>query len=171
VEVTDLNGCKAVSNTVHVSVLEPYNGEEICVVTNDPYTGKNLIAWERTKGKRTAYYNIYRETTAAGIYEKIGSLPFDSVSVFVDDNSNPKQRAYRYRISAVDSCNNESELSKPHKTLHLTVNAGVGGQINLIWSHYEGFPFQTYRIYRGTHPDSLKLIDSIQRQPEFLLLI
>ncbi|HRU67821.1 MAG TPA: immunoglobulin domain-containing protein [Bacteroidia bacterium] len=162
VEVTDLNGCKAVSNTVHVSVLEPYNGEEICVVTNDPYTGKNLIAWERTKGKRTAYYNIYRETTAAGIYEKIGSLPFDSVSVFVDNNSNPKQRAYRYRISAVDSCNNESELSKPHKTLHLTVNAGVGGQINLIWSHYEGFPFQTYRIYRGTHPDSLKLIDSIQ---------
>lgn len=162
VEVTDIHGCKAVSNVVHVSVLEPYDGEEICVVTNDPFTGKNLIAWERTKGKRTAYYNIYRETTVAGIYEKIGSLPFDSVSVFIDEYSNPKQRAYRYRISAVDSCNNESKLSNPHKTLHLTVNAGVGGQINLIWSHYEGFPFQTYRIYRGTHPDSLKLIDSIQ---------
>ena|GEM_PF-1166565 len=162
VEVTDIYGCKAKSNTINVSVLEPFNGEEICVVTNDEYTGKNLIAWERTKGKRTAYYNIYRESTASGIYEKIGSLPFDSVSVFVDNNSNPKQKAFRYTITAVDSCKNESDMSNPHKTIHLTVNAGVGGQINLIWSHYEGFAFQTYRIFRGTHPDSLILLDNIQ---------
>jgi len=162
VEVTDINGCKAISNTVKVAVMEPYNGEQICVVTNDPNTGKNLIAWERTKGKKTSSYNIYRETTSSGVYEKIGNLPFDSVSVFVDDNSNPKQKAFRYRITSVDSCGNESLPSSPHKTIHLTVNAGVGGQINLIWSHYEGFPFSTYRIYRGTHPDSMLLLDNIQ---------
>ena len=162
VEVKDGNGCKGTSNTVKVGILEPYEGEEICVVTNDPYSGKNLIAWERTSGKRTAYYKIYRETTASGVYEPIGLLPYDSVSVWVDDNSNPKQRSYRYAISVIDSCGNESGLSSSHKTMHLTINQGVGSTINLIWSHYEGTSFGTYRIYRGTKADSLDLIDSIQ---------
>jgi hypothetical protein len=162
VHVTDVHACQAYSDTVQVDVLEPFEGEEICVVSGDPATGKNLIAWERTQGQRTAYYNIYRETSASGVYEIIGSRPFDSVSVFVDQNSNPKQKAYRYRITAVDSCGNESAPSQHHKTIHLTVNQGVGNTNNLIWSHYEGFTFSSYYIYRGTHPDSLKEIDIIQ---------
>jgi parallel beta-helix repeat protein/predicted outer membrane repeat protein len=162
VYVTDINGCSAYSDTVNVGVLEPFDGEEICLVSGDPATGKNMIAWERTKGKRTAYYKIYRESTFTGVYDLIGVRPFDSVSVFVDANSQPRQRAYRYAVSVVDSCGNESELSFPHKTIHLSVNQGMGNTINLIWSHYEGFVFGTYKIYRGTHPDSLQLIDSIQ---------
>lgn len=162
VHLTDIHGCTAYSDTVHVGVLTPFEGEEICLVSGDPVSLKNLVAWERTKGKRTAYYNVYRESTSSGFYDLIGVRPFDSVSVFVDVGSKPRQRAYRYTISAVDSCGNESELSYPHKTIHLTVNQGVGNTNNLIWSHYEGFSFGTYRIYRGTHPDSLLLIDSIQ---------
>jgi len=34
--------------------------------------------------------------------------------------------------------------------MHLTMNLGLGGVINLIWDHYEGFNFGTYYIYRGT---------------------
>jgi parallel beta-helix repeat protein len=162
VHVTDIYGCEANSDTVNVNVLMPYNDEEICLVTVDEYTSKNLVAWERTSGQNISYYNVYRETTASGIYEKLGSVPFDSISVFVDYYSNPKQRAYRYRITAVDSCGNESDPSRHHKTIHLSVNQGVNDQNNLIWSHYEGFPFQTYKIYRGTHPDSMTLLDSIQ---------
>jgi hypothetical protein len=52
--------------------------------------------------------------------------------------------------------------SPHHKTMHLTINAGNQGESNLIWSHYEGFPFTSYKIYRGTHPDTMALIDSIQ---------
>ncbi|MBT3424032.1 MAG: T9SS type A sorting domain-containing protein, partial [Bacteroidetes bacterium] len=162
VQVTDKYGCQAYSDTVFVDVLEPFASEDICVVSGDPVTGKNLIAWERTQGQRTAYYNIYRETTATGVYEKIASRLFDSISVYVDYNSNPKQRAYRYRITAVDSCGNESDPSNHHKTIHLTVNQGVGNTNNLIWSHYEGFTFSSYLIYRGTHPDSLSQLDIIQ---------
>ncbi|MFC2114615.1 immunoglobulin domain-containing protein, partial [Bacteroidota bacterium] len=162
VHVVDMNGCQSYSDTVNVNVLKPFDGEEICVVTNDPLSGHNLIAWQRTKGQRTAYYKIYRETTSAGIYELIGLSPFDSLGVFVDSRSIPRQKAYRYAISVVDSCGNESVKSIAHKTVHLSVNKGVGGSINLIWSHYEGLSFGTYNIYRGNHPDSLELLGSIQ---------
>ncbi|MEA3497094.1 MAG: immunoglobulin domain-containing protein, partial [Bacteroidota bacterium] len=162
VKVRNIHGCSAYSDTINVEVLYPFASENICVVTIDENTSKNLIAWERTGGERIAYYNVYKESTFAGNYVKIGSVLFDSTSVFVDVNSNPKKKADRYKISAVDSCNNESDLSPHHKTMHLSVNKGAGGVMNLIWDHYEGFSFGTYKIYRGTHPDSMNLLDDIQ---------
>jgi hypothetical protein len=162
VNVTDMYGCKATSDTINITVLEPYPDEEICMVTVDTSNGKNLIVWERTAGRRTAYYKIYKETTQAGIYDLIGTLPFDSLSVFVDFNSNPRRNAERYAISVVDSCNNESALSTPHKTIHLTASQGTSGENNLNWSDYEGFNFQTYKIYRGTSPSNLSYLGSVQ---------
>jgi hypothetical protein len=49
----------------------------------------------------------------------------------------------------------------PHKTIHLTINAGIGQSYNLIWSHYEGFNFSTYSIYRGSSAGNLTLLTSI----------
>lgn len=161
VYVTDSNGCKN-NSSVTIKKYSPFDGENICVVTVDTNTNKNLIAWERTGGERTAYYKVYKETTQAGIYNQIGSVPFKDVSVFVDKNSNPFVKADRYKISAVDSCGTESQLSSFHKTMHLNANEGTSGEVNLIWEHYEGFVFATYKIYRGTSPSNLQLIDSIQ---------
>ena len=59
--MTDVNGCSAISNVVNVAVHYPFNGEEICIVTVDPNSGKNIVAWERTKNMRIAYYNVYKE--------------------------------------------------------------------------------------------------------------
>jgi hypothetical protein len=44
----------------------------------------------------------------------------------------------------------------------LTINAGVGGAWNLIWSHYEGLTFGSYNIYRGTDPTNISLLTTIQ---------
>jgi hypothetical protein len=162
VKVTDIYGCKNISDSVKITVLEPYALEVLCMVTVDSVSGKNLITWERTRGERIAYYNIYKESTQAGKYQKIGTLPFDSLSVFVDYNSNPRKKADRYALTVVDSCNNESALSQPHKTMHLTANKGVGTEVNLIWDHYQGYNFNTYRIYRGTSASNMTKIDSIQ---------
>ncbi|PLX01136.1 MAG: hypothetical protein C0594_14190, partial [Marinilabiliales bacterium] len=82
-------------------------------------------------------------------------------SVYTDINSNPSQQSDRYRISVIDTCNNESELSEAHKTMHLTVSTGVG-VYNLIWENYEGFDFGSYLIYRGTSPNNLTPIGTIQ---------
>ena len=121
-----------------------------------------MIVWERQKGFGTSYYNIYRESTTAGVYVKIGSNPFDSVSVFVDKNSNPRKQAQRYRISAVDSLGNESSLSPVHKTIHLTAYKGLSNENHLLWTAYEGKTFGTYYIYRGNKLNNFILIDSIQ---------
>jgi len=54
-----------------------------------------------------------------------------------------------------------SQQSTFHQTLHLTINAGMGGAWNLIWNDYLGFAFSTYNIYRGTIAGNLSLINSV----------
>ncbi len=160
VKVKDAFGCWIQSEpyTVNASLLE---APEICIVTVDTSTGKNLIAWERPQSNSILGYNVYKETSQANVYEKIAFVPYDSLSVYIDTASNPRKRANRYKISLVDTCMIESALSEHHKTIHLSANTGTSGENNLIWSHYEGFPFSSYKIYRGTTPYNLTLLDSV----------
>ncbi|MBU1717518.1 MAG: T9SS type A sorting domain-containing protein, partial [Bacteroidetes bacterium] len=102
-----------------------------------------------------------KETTVSNMFFKVDSVPYDSLSVYLDMNSNPRTRAYRYRISAVDNCGNESELSPTHKTLHLAVNQGLGIDINLMWDFYEGFWYGTFYIHRHLNATGWVIIDSI----------
>jgi hypothetical protein len=135
---------------------------EICMVALDSLTQKNMVIWERKKGFSTASYNIYRESTTAGVYTKIGTRPFDSLSVFIDYNSDPRKQAYRYKISAVDNLGKESIISPPHTTMHLKIVKGTSNETHLIWTPYEGKACNTYYIYRGPNTKNIQLIDSIQ---------
>ncbi len=161
VTVMDKYGCIVTSEPYKVNAsITQY--PEICMVTVDTSTNRNLIIWERENTSLIDSYYIYKETTKSGEYIKIGALPYNALSVFIDTNSNPAVKADRYKISSLDTCGVESPVSPYHKTMHLTVNKGIGKENNLIWDHYEGFEFSSYNIYRGTKPDSLILIDSIQ---------
>lgn len=82
--------------------------------------------------------------------------------MFVDTNSNPMIKAYRYRISAIDTCGTETPMSNYHKTIHLTINAGLNGSWNLIWDGYQGFTFGSYNIYRGIDSLNMQFITQIQ---------
>jgi hypothetical protein len=70
-------------------------------------------------------------------------------------------QANRYKLAVMDTCGVESSLSALHKTIHLTSNVGLNGTVNLIWSHYEGFYFGSYNIYRGDSPGNLTLLSTI----------
>ena len=161
VTVTDNNGCNVSSApfVVNASLLQ---APEICIVGIDTATNHNRIVWERQANSLIDSFKIYRETNVAGVYSQIGAQAFSDLSVFEDVNSNPAQQAYRYRITAVDTCGMETPPSSIHKTLHLTINAGLGGVWNLIWSNYEGFTFGSYRIYRGTDSTNMTLLTQIQ---------
>jgi len=159
VTVTDGNGCQG-AQIAEINEKIP-DIQDICVVTVDTISGMNLIVWEKTPGLNIDYFNIYKEGTQSGIYFLVGSRPFDSISVFEDSLANPQIRSWRYKISAVDSCGQESDLSGIHKTMHLTVNLGLNNTINLIWDDYSGFSFSSYIIYRGTDPDSMVAYDVI----------
>ncbi|MFH1321411.1 MAG: T9SS type A sorting domain-containing protein, partial [Bacteroidota bacterium] len=154
--VTDAGGCIATASAAISEI--PLSAQSICLVTVDSITGRNLVVWDKVSGQS---FNIYKESTQSGVYYLIGNVPFADLSEFVDTLSNPLQRSWRYKISVLDACGNESDLSQMHKTMHLTINEGLGGTINLIWDHYEGFTFFTYYIYRYTTSTGWEAIDSI----------
>jgi hypothetical protein len=159
-QITDSNGCVN-SDTALVNVKEPFNNEEICIVTVDSSINKNVVVWSKTPGVSTDYFKIYKESSVINVYDSIGFVPYDSLSLFIDTSSYPDIKSNRYKISVVDSCGNESSLSLHHKTMHLAINKGIGWTFNLIWTTYEGFQVQTYRIWRWTYASGWSKIDSV----------
>ncbi|MGP8217580.1 MAG: T9SS type A sorting domain-containing protein [Bacteroidia bacterium] len=150
VQVTDAVGCVG---TAAANVLEiPPPPISICMVTVDPASNHNFVIWDKSTSTGIASYNIYKETTVPGLFNKIGNVPSDSLCTYVDLPSDPEVQSWRYEISQVDSCGFESPLSPPHKTMHLTINQGVGNVFNLIWDNYEGLPFNYYIVYRDSIP-------------------
>lgn len=128
---------------------------ELCMVGVED--GHNVLYWNREQ--EVSSYNIYRESVVAGEYELLDSVPYDSISRWVDSTSRPNTRSYRYKISTRDNEGQESMLSHEHKTMHLTINQGLGGRWNLQWTPYEGAEYTTYIIYRGTTANNLEQID------------
>lgn len=129
-------------------VCMPYQQEQICIVLVDSTTGKNLIVWEKTPNVATDYYKIWKESTTAGVYNLIGTVPYNNLSQFTDTSSHPQQQSDRYKISVVDTCGNESQMSTAHRTLHLSVSQGFPSGVELNWQDsYEGFTFYTYQLY------------------------
>ena len=159
VDVTDNYGCNMTSTpyVVSNSFLSP---PELCIVGVDT-ANHNQLVWERQSSALIDSFYVYRESYIAGQYDKIGAIPFTQTSLFVDANSNPAVKAYKYKIAAVDTCGGVTLLGNYHKTIHLTINAGLNGSWNLIWDGYEGFAFNSYRIYRGTNSTNMNLLTQL----------
>jgi len=160
VTVTDKNNCESLLALDILKSDKPLP-QPICVVTVDSTTGKNLILWNKVQTSGVASYNIYKETTKAGNYQKIGTVAFEKLSKFVDTLSNSKSRAWRYKMSAVNECGLESSLSEEHKTMHLVLNLGLNNTVNLIWDDYQGFIVETYDILRYSQKNGWEKIESI----------
>jgi fibronectin type 3 domain-containing protein len=119
---------------------------ELCMVSVDE-NYHNEIVWK--KEDAVLSYNIYREGNIGGQYDLVANVPHAEYNSWTDTASDARIRSYRYKVSnVVSDC--ESELSDPHKTMHLTISAGQNNSWNLIWTSYEGVPYSTYNIYRST---------------------
>ena len=145
-QVSDANGCLYSESFSIGNYTQPV---DICVVTVDS-AEKNLIVWEKPADSSLAGIKIYRNV--GGTYSLVGYQPYDSISQYVDNDFgvDPNITSYRYKISAIDTCGNESDLSGYHETIHLTASLGVSGEVNLIWDDYEGFSFGEYEIWRDS---------------------
>jgi hypothetical protein len=161
VTTTDANACVNTSQdfTVNSSLIAI---PDICIVGVDSSTNANQIIWQRTNNPLITEYRIYKETAVANHYQLLVTKDISESSIYIDANSNPRQQAYRYKLSAVDTCGNETPLSDFHKTNHLTINVGSSNTWNLIWDGYEGFSFGLYQIYRGTDSTQMTLLTQIQ---------
>jgi hypothetical protein len=161
VAVSDANGCARTSApyVVNASFMQSPN---VCIVGMDSVTNENRIVWEKPITNGIDSFYVYKETNVSDVYTKIGATDYPDLAVFLDQNSNPAVQAYRYKLAILDTCGTETNLGDFHKTIHLTINTGVGGAWNLIWSHYEGITFGSYNIYRGTNPTNISLLTTIQ---------
>ena len=157
VMVTALNGSTS-SDSVKLIII-PMDKPEIGIVGISSLN-KNRIAWNKTISNGIAAYNIYKETNVTNAYEKIGSVAYDSLSVFTDNQSAANVKSNKYKMSILDKSGLESPFSNPHKTMHLSINKGLDNTWNLIWEPYEGFTVSTYNIYRGTNLNNLNFIDA-----------
>jgi hypothetical protein len=160
VAVTDSNGCSANAEPimVNLSLQEPL---PLCIVSVDPESNNNIIVWEPLDSEVTSSYAVYKETNVTDNYSLIGIVEYGMDGIFQDVNSNPSIQASKYKLALIDTCGIESSMSALHKTIHLTSNIGLNGTVNLIWSHYEGFYFGSYNIYRGDSPGNLTLLSTI----------
>ena len=161
VEVTDAHGCPGISDQINVGVSNALPEAPQISVVGMNSRNRNVVAWSSIGNENVNAYRIYRENNVADIYEPMAIVEASAQAYWTDESADPSARAYRYKITAVDECGGESPMSDYHKTMHLTINQGIGNAWNLIWSHYEGFNFGTYRIYRGTNPSNMTMIGEV----------
>jgi parallel beta-helix repeat protein len=129
-----------------------YLAPQICMVTVDPITGSNLVIWEKKSKAPIDTFNIYRESKAAGIYDLMGTVSHEDLSIFGDSTADPTVQAYLYKITCTDTSGYETDidLCKPHKTIHLLVSTNPElNTTQLEWDKYYGFEYQTYNILRS----------------------
>ncbi len=157
--VTDNSGCIAVGN-VEIPIV-PLPIQPICLVTVDSFAHRNMVVWEKVSSTGVDYYKIYRESSVPNQYLFVNNVDYESMSEFIDLAANPFVRSWKYKISQVDLCGNESPLSDYHKTMHLTINQGMGNSYNLIWDDYEGYSYSTFYIHRHTNATGWVIIDSL----------
>jgi len=164
VYITDINGCKSISQPfgVNASVAEP---PEICIILVDSTSNKNRIVWDTPADiNMIDSFNIYKETSTAGIYSLVATLGSNERE-WVDLNSSPSVHSSLYRLTARDSCQIETLPGNYHKTLHLNISIASPKGYALTWGHYQGFNFGKYYIYRGTTPGDVQIFDSIAYHP------
>lgn len=139
------------SSSIEITVV-PVPTQELCMVSVDTSSTYNVITWEKPIATDIDSFRIYREVLASFVH--IASVDYDSLSEYTDNTflpaADPNTTNFRYKISVLDTCGNESTLSAHHRTIFLQANQGVGGVVNLNWVPYEGATVLFYRILRDT---------------------
>jgi len=156
--VTDTNHC--VAGFVSKVLSTPPSGNSVCMVSVDTSNNRNIIGWEKGSTLGIDHFTIYRESSAPNIYYPITTVPAGALSEYEDSTADAGVKSWRYKLSVVDSCGNESVLSSPQKTIHLTQSKVTNG-ILCSWDHYEGFAFNKYYVYRQVGAGPWQLIDTI----------
>jgi hypothetical protein len=164
VHTADANNCSDVDTIIveqNTTMLPSDPLVSICAVTVDSVTGKNIVHWKKEGDVKATAYKIYRESTVAGEYDLLGTQDVNDDTWFADATSIPLQQSYSYKIAEVDSCDHEWDMSALHKTIHLSANVGVNGEINLSWNAYEGKPYSTHRIMRSFNGGPFTLLNEV----------
>jgi len=147
------------STTRTVTVTEAGSTPALEMVTADA-DNHYTLTWSAESAPHDATaIRIYREGSRYNDYELIAELPVTSVA-FTDLDSKTDVKAERYRMAYVLPYG-ETRASEAHQPMHVQINKGLAGAINLMWTPYEGLGVTSYGILRGTTPDNLEVLDVV----------
>ncbi|MBK7128886.1 MAG: T9SS type A sorting domain-containing protein [Crocinitomicaceae bacterium] len=143
---TDQAGCTGYL-TVKLQNEKPYQ-PSICLLTVDTSLTYNTVVWEKDITQNISGFNIYRETSDYGIFEKVVSRDSSLESFFQDNDASPMDRSWRYYMTSYDACGGESYPSFVHKTIHVVANTSNGIDYDLSWDDYEGINYTSIDVLR-----------------------
>ena len=135
---------------------------ELSIVGVDEATGKVKLQWEVPESvlARTDLLDgiiVYKESGQTDNFVRLAELPLTATS-YVDEASDPSVRKNRYRIALATTYGGESKPGAVHGSVHLMLNQGLNGAINMIWTPYEGGVVDQYTIWRGTSADDMQIL-------------
>ncbi len=152
--------CGEVSYRQSVNLTAENITPEISIVTVDAASGHNRILWDVPSDLPAGLFTdmaVYREEGATDNFVEIGRVPVAN-GEFIDLQSDPTVRKNRYRLALVTTYGGFSTMSEPHSSVHVMLNRGMGSDINIIWSQYEGGTIEQYSIMRGTDAADMTVI-------------
>ncbi|MBO7054553.1 MAG: T9SS type A sorting domain-containing protein [Bacteroidales bacterium] len=159
VKVTSPSGCIAY-DTVSITIKKPY-AEQLGVVTYSENAKDMVIAWEKTVDVGTVGYIVERETDYTNNWVAVDDTIFFNQPALVVDYNIPATRAYKYRLRTIDECGN-SAVSKPHRSMHLSIQKQIDDKPSLNWNAYEPTELVSqYLVLRGADSTAMDTIDRV----------
>ena len=160
--VNDGNGT-SVSDSQTVEVLMVADEAGLCYVTADENQPENNRIFTTSDpalgGQNVDFHEVLRESPS-GDYETIGFIVPPEES-FLDMTSDNNSQAYRYKVQTTNVCGQLLTLSDYHKTILLQSNIATDNSVNLSWSPYIGFSFDSYTIYRNVNGTNYELLTTL----------
>lgn len=153
---------KAITRNYNINVVgQNWTPQIVQVKVAD---GHSVIQWDEQNLPApelfTGMVNIYRESDIADSYDLIAQVPM-SQGKYVDEQSHSEVCSYRYQMTLSTTYGVETLPSNVHATMHVLANHGLGNDINIRWSPYEGTTVAQYVVYAGASPDNMQIVDRL----------
>lgn len=163
VSVSNKDESCSASQIIEIPTRSPSPGE-ICMISVDSVSGENIVVLkDPVNPDGINSVNIYH-LSKTGIYQYFDTTDPSSTNTTSDEESNTEITSYRYRITQVDGCGNESEPSPFHETMHTVVTPDLSlKRANLFWNSYKGIEYSFFQIYRYSDLMGLEIIDSVAK--------
>ncbi len=137
------NGDSAYSRTLEIDNTQPPESN-IDSVSVDINTGRVIVGWSKNPAPDLKDYRIWTSQGA-------NSTPITRVDTtfYIHPASNPNSATQGYKITALDSCDNQSQINELHSTIFLQSSYdSCLNTISLNWSAYIGWSnILNYTIY------------------------
>ena len=157
VTVTDNQNCRSYY-VANISYRHPYTGDKLAMASVTE-TNSVVLRWNKTENQGTAQYRIYRDSGEG--FSRIASVNFDAEAMYEDTTASTSEIYYKYKVTTVSNCGEESETDEFHRTIILAAICDPNNVCNLNWSPYMGITETFTYILAGDSPETLAVVDSV----------